>query len=95
MYLNFMEVAPRPEHASFVASCAGIWLGRFPDSDRFWIEWEFGRRICSILISIFLQAPEAFSDSVLPEVEWVLSKLVSLGAPQAYELEQMICYGQL
>jgi hypothetical protein len=95
MYLNFMEVAPRPEHAPFVATCAGTWLDRFPDRDQFWIEWEIGRRICSILISIFQQAPEAFSDTVMPEVERVLSKLVSLGAPQAYELEQMIYYGQL
>jgi hypothetical protein len=95
MYLNFMEVAPRPEHASFVASCAGIWLGRFPESDRFWIEWEFGRRICSVLSAIFQQAPEAFCDAVMPEVEPVLSKLVSLGAPQAYELEQMIYHAQL
>jgi hypothetical protein len=95
MYLNFMEVAPRSEHASFVATCAGIWLDRFPDGDQFWIEWEVGRRICSILISIFQQAPEAFSDTVMPEVERVLSKFVSFGAPQAYELEQMIYYGQL
>lgn len=95
MYLNFMEVAPRPEQVSFVATCAGIWLDRFPDRDQFWIEWEIGRRICSILISIFQQAPEAFSDAVMPEVERVLSRLVSLGAPQAYELEQMIYYGQL
>jgi len=95
MYLNFMEVAPRPEQASFVATCAGIWLDRFPDSDHFWIEWEVGGRICLILISIFRQAPEAFSDTVMLEVKRLLGKLVSLGAPQAYELEQMIYYGQL
>jgi len=95
MYLNFMEVAPRPEHASFIATCSGIWLDRFPDSDRFWIEWQFGVRICTLLISIFQQAPEAFNDTVIPEVEHILSKLVSLGVPQAYELEQMIYYGQI
>jgi hypothetical protein len=95
MYLNFMEVAPRAEHASFVATCAGIWLDRFPESDQFWIEWEFGRRICSVLISIFQDSPEAFSDSIMPEIERVLSKLVSLGAPHAYELEQLMYYGRL
>ncbi|HMH13473.1 MAG TPA: hypothetical protein VK578_10220 [Edaphobacter sp.] len=95
MYLNFIEVAPRPEHASFVATCAGIWLERFPDSDRFWVEWQFGARTCALLISIFQQAPEAFNDTVIPEVERILSKLVSLGVPHAYELEQMIYYGQL
>jgi len=47
------------------------------------------------LISIFQQAPEAFNDTVIPEVERILSKLVSLGVPQAYDLEQMIYYGQL
>ena len=51
MYLNFMEVAPRPEHASFIATCSGIWLDRFPDSDRFWIEWQFGVRICTLLMN--------------------------------------------
>ena len=95
MYLNFMEVAPRPGHTSFIATCAGIWLDRFPDSDRFWVEWQFGARTCALLISIFQQAPEAFNDTVIPEVERILSKLVSLGVPQAYELEQMIYYGQL
>jgi hypothetical protein len=40
-------------------------------------------------------SPKAFSDSIMPEMERVLSKLVSLGAPQAYELEQLLYYGRL
>ncbi len=95
MYLNFMEVAPHSEQVPFVAACAGTWLDRFPDSDRFWIEWEFGQRICSILVTIFQEAPEAFSDAVMPEIERVVNKLVSLGAPHAYELEELLYYGRL
>jgi hypothetical protein len=94
-YLNFMEVAPRAEQVRFVAACAGAWLDRFPDSDRFWIEWEFGQRICSVLVTIFQDAPETFSEAIMPEIERVLSKLVSLGAPHAYELEELLYYGQL
>jgi hypothetical protein len=95
MYLNFMEVAPRAEQVPFVAACAAAWLDRFPDSDRFWIEWEFGQRICSVLVTIFQEAPEAFSDSIMPEIERVLSKLVSLGTPHAHELEELLYYGRL
>jgi hypothetical protein len=95
MYLNFMEVAPHSEQVPFVAACARTWLDRFPDSDRFWIEWKFGQRICSILVTIFQEAPEAFSDAVMPEIERVVNKLVSLGAPHAYELEELLYYGRL
>jgi hypothetical protein len=31
----------------------------------------------------------------MPEIERVVNKLVSLGAPHAYELEELLYYGRL
>ena len=91
MYLNFIEVAPRAEQLSFILGCAEKWLERFPASNRFWIEMEFGGRVAAILIAIFQASPEAFkSERIRHRADDLLGRLVGLGVGQAHELEKLL-----
>ena len=91
MYLNFMEVAPRAEQLPFIVGCVEKWLERFPDSNRFWIEMNFGGRIGSLLITIFHNSPEAFAQVELrSRIDKVATQLVGLGVAQAHELERLM-----
>ena len=91
MYLNFMEVAPRAEQLPFIIGCVERWLERFPDSNRFWIEMNFGGRIGSLLITVFHASPEAFERAELrSRIDKILTQLVGLGVGQAHELERLM-----
>jgi len=91
MYLNFIEVAPRAEHLSFILGCAEKWLDRFPESNRFWIEMGFGGRVAAILIAIFRASPEAFqAEAIRFRLDKLLPHLVELGVGQAHELEKLL-----
>ena len=86
-----MEVAPRAEQLPFVIGCVERWLERFPDSNRFWIEMNFGGRIGSLLITIFHASPEAFEPAELrSRIDKILTQLVGLGVGQAHELERLM-----
>jgi hypothetical protein len=91
MYLNLFEIAPRPEQLSFIVGCTEKWLERFPQDNRFWIEWSVGQRISIVLKKIFEDSPVAFGeDSIRERIDCVVSRLVGLGVPDAHELEQKL-----
>jgi hypothetical protein len=91
MYLNFMEVAPRAEQLPFIVGCTEKWLERFPDSNQFWIEWDFGGRLSSVLITIFRASPDVFeANGMRSRIDKVLTQLVCLGVGQAHEIENLL-----
>lgn len=91
MYLNLFEIAPRPEQLSFIVGCTEKWLERFPQDNRFWIEWSVGQGISIVLKKIFEDSPVAFGeDSIRERIDCVVSRLVGLGVPDAHELEQKL-----
>lgn len=91
MYLNLFEVAPRREQLAFVIGCTEKWLERFPQDNRFWVEWNVGRRISSVLKQIFDNSPPAFfEDGIRERVDSVVSRLIGLGVPEAHEFEQKL-----
>ncbi len=95
MYLNFMEVALRAEQLPFVVGCTEKWLERFPDSNQFWIEWDFGRRLSAVMISIFHASPEAFeAHEIRSRIDKILTQLVGLGVGQAHEMEKLLYQDQ-
>lgn len=95
MYLNFMEVSPRAEQLAFILGCTEKWLERFPNSNQFWIEWDFGGRLSSVLITIFRAAPEAFeADGMRARIDKILEQLVGLGVGQAHEMEKLLYQNQ-
>ena len=95
MYLNFIEVAPRAEQLSFIVGCTEKWLERFPENNQFWIEWDFGRRLSAVMITIFQGSPEAFKvDGIRSRIDRILARLVSLGVGQANEMERLLYQSQ-
>ena len=95
MYLNFMEVAPHAEQLRFVVGCTEKWLERFPKSNQFWIEWDFGTRLSSILITIYRASPAAFeADGMRSRIDKILAQLVGLGVGQAHEMEKLMYQSQ-
>lgn len=91
MYLNLFEVAPRREQLWFVVGCTEKWLERFPQENRFWIEWNIGQRISLVLKKVFEDSPTAFAEETIRErIDSVISRLVGLGVPDAHELEQKL-----
>jgi hypothetical protein len=91
MYLNFIEVAPRAEQLPFIVGCTEKWLERFPDSNQFWIEWDFGRRLSAVMVSIFHASPEAFeAHEIRSRIDKILTQLVGLGVGQAHEMEKLL-----
>jgi hypothetical protein len=91
MYLNFIEVAPHPEQLSFIVGCTEKWLERFPENNQFWIEWDFGRRLSAVMITIFKESPEAFEvDGIRTRIDKILTRLVGLGVGQAHEMEKLL-----
>ena len=57
MYLNFMEVTPRAEELPFIG-CVERWLEHFPDSNRFWIEMNFGEESALFSLRSFTPCPK-------------------------------------
>jgi hypothetical protein len=91
MYVNFMEVAPRAEQLPFIVGCTEKWLERFPDSNQFWVEWDFGRRLSAAMITIFHASPEAFeADEIRSRIDKILMQLVGLGVGEAHEMEKLL-----
>lgn len=91
MYLNFMEVAPRAEQLPFIVGCTEKWLERFPDSNQFWIEWDFGGRLSSVLLTIFHASPDVFeANGMRSRIDKVLTQLVCLGVGQAHGIENLL-----
>jgi hypothetical protein len=91
MYLNFIEVAPRAEQLFFIVGCTEKWLERFPENNQFWIEWDFGRRLSAVMITIFQESPEAFEvGRIRTRIDKILARLVGLGVGQAHEMEKLL-----
>ena len=91
MYLNFIEVAPHAKQLSFIVGCTEKWLERFPESYQFWIEWDFGRRLSAVMITIFHESPKAFEvDGIRNRLDKTLVHLVGLGVSQAHDMEKLL-----
>jgi len=53
------------ERSTFRLGCTEKWFERFPNSNRFWIEMNFGGRISSLLVTLFHASPVAFEPAEL------------------------------
>jgi hypothetical protein len=90
--LNLFEVSPKPVHIPIIISAANIWLRDFQDHTEFWIDNNIGRRLCLLFEKILDQDLSLF-ESVTPlriEVDRILAALISLGLPEAKQLEELL-----
>ena len=91
LVLDLVEVSPKPEHLSFIATAAEVWLTEHPDNTIFWVDNEVARRLCVLVERIGTREPYSDWDPLLRDrVGHILSALVGLGVPLAGQLEQDI-----
>jgi hypothetical protein len=92
MALILLEVSPRPEQAELVFACAETWMPVYKGDTRFWRDYGFGKRWCSIIRKLLE------SDSILfskgnprrANLDRMLAYLVTEGIPEASHLEKAL-----
>jgi hypothetical protein len=90
--LNLLEVAPRATHLPVIVAAGKSWLSAFPGDRCFWIEQGTGRRVCSVMQSIFSLDPNLFglTAALRKEIDALLERLVQMGVPEARRLEESL-----
>ena len=88
--LNLFEVAPRAEQLPLIVAAGKGWLAAHPDDRDFWIDQGFGRRLCSLMETIFASDPKPFGlDRPLrQDIDALLTSLVRMGVAEAHRLEE-------
>jgi hypothetical protein len=90
--LNLLEVAPRFHFMPLLCMAAKSWLVAFPELTSFWIDCQIGSRICLLIEKIYIHEPSLFisGQNIYIELDYLLSKLVSLGVAEASHLERTL-----
>jgi hypothetical protein len=90
--LNLIEVSPRPGHMPLIIEAAIRWLQTYPDSVPFWIDSDFGRRVCSFIDIIRQREPTllAAGTTSRADVDHLLASLVRIGVSEAARLERSL-----
>ena len=91
--LNLLEVAPRAEQLQVIVAAAKGWWAAHPDDRDFWIDHDFGRRLCSLTEVIFSHDPTPLrtGQPFRKDIDALLSNLVRVGVAEAHRLEQSLC----
>jgi hypothetical protein len=90
--LNLLEVAPQPEHLPLISAAGNAWLASNPDDRVFWIDHAIGRRLCSVIETVFSLAPKLFGthQPLRKNIDSLLASLVRLGIPEAHRVEESL-----
>lgn len=90
--LNLLEVAPRAEHVPVIVAAGKGWLAAHPDDRDFWIDHDFGRRLCSLMDAIRSHDPTPFrpGQPSRKDIDALLSNLVRVGVAEAHRLEESL-----
>jgi hypothetical protein len=92
MALILLEVSPRPEQAELVFACAETWMPIYRGDTRFWRDYGFGKRWCSIARKILDVDSTLFAKGGprRADLDRVLAYLVTEGIPEASQLEKAL-----
>jgi hypothetical protein len=92
LLLDLLEVAPLTAHLPLASAAAKAWLASNPDDNAFWVDSGVGRRLCSVMHTIFDVDPNALgTDQPLRrDIDNLLAALVRLGIPDAHRLEEAL-----
>lgn len=90
--LNLLEVAPCFHFMPLLCTAAKSWLVAFPELTSFWVDCQIGSRICLLIEKTYIQEPSFFisGQNIYLELDFLLSKLVSLGVAEASRLEGVL-----
>jgi len=88
--LNLLEVAPRAAHLPVIVAAGKGWLAAHPENKDFWIDRGIGRRLCSLMETIFASDPKPFGldQPLRQDIDALLTSLVRLGVAEAHRLEE-------
>jgi hypothetical protein len=91
LFLNLIETSPRPVLLPFVVQATMAWCSAYGVDPNFWLEKEFGVRVCAWLDRTFA---DSVSAEVLLETADELLRCLDIfirsGVPQAREIEDRI-----
>lgn len=92
MALILLEVSPRPEQAELIFACAETWMPVYRGDTRFWRDYGFGKRWCSIARKILDVGSTLFAKGSprRADLDRVLAYLVTEGIPEASHLEKAL-----
>lgn len=90
--MNTLLVAPRTRHISFVLSAAEAWLNRLPTDTGMWVDLGIGRKIVEWFVSSMAEQPSLCGRAhpMRSRIDALIGRLISLGVPGAYDLEELI-----
>jgi len=88
--LNLIEVAPFAAHLGFLISLGSAWVETYQNSVQFWIEYQFGKRLCTSVETILNQAKPQSVQADLKALDRLLAHLVRLGIPETHRAEDVL-----
>jgi hypothetical protein len=90
--LNLLEVSPQAGHLPFLVTAAKAWVRTYPQDTEFWVDYGIGRRVCVWLEHVHRIEPAQLRihEPVRSHVDRLLGALVSLGVPEARQLEERL-----
>ncbi len=88
--LNLLEVSPRESHLPVVVTAGRSWLTIHPDDKEFWVSQGIGRRLCSVMQTIFALNEKPFGPEqpFRKDIEHLLANLIRIGVAEAHRLEE-------
>lgn len=95
--LNLLEVSPRSAQFPLMLAAIRTWMKSYPGDSTFWVNNDIGRRVCVWIEKIRCQEPTLFDSdrTAWPDVDRLLTALVSLGVPDASRLEEALSRGSV
>jgi len=90
--LNLLEVSPQAGHLLFLVTAAKAWVRSYPQDTEFGVDYGIGRRVCVWLEHVQRIEPSQLRthEPVRSHVDRLLGALVSLGVPEARQLEERL-----
>ena len=88
--LNLIEISPSQQHLGFLVSLASGWLETYEDNVEFWIEYQFGKRLCALFSRILTTGDFALERNLFPAIDRLLGHLVKLGLFEAHQTETLL-----
>ena len=90
--LSLLEISPRPAYLEFIVEAAEAWMKTQSEDSMFWIDYDAGKRLCSLIEVIRQQRPPLLHQGgpLRDRVDHLVDALVSAGVTEAAQLEKAL-----
>ena len=92
--LSLLEVSPRPAYLGFIVEAAEAWMKTHPEDSMFWIDYDAGKRLCSLIEVIRQQHRPLLHQvgSLRDRIDHLIAALISAGVTEAAQLEKALSH---